>query len=105
MPLDSAWVTRSLAYVVVGSTWDHCSAAWGYIYEQTKNRPGLIIQLSSSWFAADLESLWGVVLKIKGSWLAAAELGAHPPAILRMVAASKHKEKAVEGAARSASWI
>ena len=35
---------------------------------------------------------------INESWLAAAELGAHPPAILRMAAASRHKEKAVEGA-------
>ncbi len=59
MPLDSAWVTRSLISVVVGTTWDRCFAVLE-IYEQTKNRPGLVIQVMSSWFAADLESMLGV---------------------------------------------
>ena len=40
-----------------------------------------------------------------GSWLAVAELGAHPPAILRVVAALKQKETVVEGAACTACWI
>ena len=106
MPLDSAWSTRSLILVFVRSTRDRCFAILE-IHEQTNNRPGLIaIQLISSWFLVYLESIWGVVVTNE-SWLAAAELGAHPPAILHMVAASKHKEKekAVEGAACSACWI